>query len=115
MARLRIIILDRIDADTYRYALWADVPLARQAVYANVEAKSVWKDATTADNTALQSGAVVETTSSQRVPAGSTLPQIEAFLESRWANFQAEITNNNPWQRYGSTWDGTTWVVLNNG
>ncbi|MGE5165129.1 MAG: hypothetical protein ACM3IH_14045 [Sphingobacteriales bacterium] len=115
MARLRVIVLDRTDPDTYRYALWADVPLARQKFYANASLKSVWVDATAADNTALQSGSVTETVSEQRVPSGATLTQIEGFLQTRWNDFQTYITNFNPWQRYGSTWDGTSWSVLSNG
>jgi hypothetical protein len=36
-------------------------------------------------------------------------------LQQRWTEFQAYISNYNPWQRTGSTWDGVTWVFTNNG
>jgi hypothetical protein len=117
MPRLRVIILER-DADTngFRYAMWADVPVARQEFYTRPAGTvSVWNDALVADNAALVSGAVAERVSTQRVQGGSTITQIEGFLESRWNDFQAEVNSSNPWQRYGSTWDGTTWTVANNG
>jgi hypothetical protein len=117
MPRLNVIVLDQHadDLNTYNVVLWADVPAARQSRYADANAKSVWSGATAADNTNLQTGVMVESTFSQRIPAGTTLPQIEAFLQTAWQNFQDRINNTNLWQRYGSTWDGTTWTVLNNG
>lgn len=113
MPRLRIIALeqpDRNDPRTYRYLLWADVPTARQRFYADPAKVSAWLDATAPDNAALASGAVVERSDTMRIPLGATLAQIKAFLEARHADFQADITNNNPWVRYGMTFDGTTWV-----
>ena len=117
MPRLNVIVLDQHldDLNTYNVVLWADVPAARQARYANASAKSAWSGATAADNTNLQTGVMVESQFSQRIPAGSTLPQIEAFLQTAWQNFQNRINSDNPWVRYGSTWDGTTWTVLTNG
>ncbi len=117
MPRLNIIILDKTteDNNTYRFAMWADVPVARQSHYANATTVSAWIGATAQDNTNLQSGTVVETVTTQRVPSAATLAQIEAFLQSQWSAYQAAVSANNPWVRYGSTWDGTTWTVLNNG
>ena len=72
MPRLNVIILERDASDNeFRYALWADVPTVRQTFYANASAKSALLGATTADNTALQNGSVVEQVGSQRVPVGS--------------------------------------------
>jgi len=117
MPRLRVIILERdSDSNTFRYVLWADVPAARQSFYAMPAGTvSAWSGALPADNAAIVNGSVTELVGTQRVPASSTLPQIEAFLETIWTSFQAQINNSNPWQRFGSTWDGTTWSVLNNG
>lgn len=114
MPRLRVIILDQPDGDpsNYNYALWADVPAARQSFYANPSAVSAWKGALAADNTALQNGSVIELVTSQRVPPGSSLAQIETFLQNRWQDYQTFITNYNAWSHYGSTWDGTTWTVV---
>lgn len=110
MPRLNVIILTRTP-DDLSVVLWADVPAARQSFYANPNAKSVWSGATTADNTALQNGSVVENQAIQRVPPGATLAQVQAFLQSQWQNYQNYITNYNPWHNYGSTWDGTAWVM----
>jgi hypothetical protein len=116
MARLRIIILDSTpdDADTYRVVLWADVPLARQSWYAQTGAVSAWKDALAADNTAIANGSVAETVSVIRVIKGSGQAARQQVLQDAWTQWQTFITQNNPWQRYGSTWDGTTWTNANN-
>jgi hypothetical protein len=113
MPRLNVIVLDQTptDPNTYRVVFWADVPMARQTYYANAAATSAWKDATAADNQALQNGSVVENTQTWRVTAGSTLAQIEAHLQTQWQAYQTYITNFNPWIHYGSTWDGTTWII----
>ena len=117
MPRLSIIILDRPEPENqrvYRYVLWADVPVARQPFYAALTGPtfaSAWKDALAADNTALQNGSVVEKVDTIQVPASATLAEIRSFLQARWTNFQASITSINPWQRYGTTWDGTTWTA----
>lgn len=113
MPRLRVIALeqpDRNDPRTYRYLLWADVPAARQPFYAEAGKVSAWRDATGPDNAALASGAVAEKTDTLRIPPGANLAQIKGYLEARHADFQADVTNTNPWVRYGMTWDGTTWV-----
>lgn len=114
MARLRVIALerpDRFDQNILRYVLWADVPPARQPFYAVPDKVSEWKDALPADNSAIASGAVAELVDTLKAPAGTTLAQLQAFLEQRHADFQANITNTNLWTRYGMTWNGTTWTL----
>ena len=114
MPRLNVIFLasEPDDPNTWQAALWADVPVARQNFYANPNAKSAWSGATTADNTNLQNGSVVEQVITQRVPPGTSITQVETFLQNQWQTFQNNITNNNPWVHYGSTWDGTTWNIV---
>jgi hypothetical protein len=117
MPRLRVIVLDetRDDPDTYNVLFWADVPPARQSRYADPAKVSAWAGATQADNDALKSGAVVEQAGVARHAQGTGIAAIQGFLQQRWQDYQTFITNNNPWQRYGSTWDGTAWVMANNG
>lgn len=98
----------------FRYALWADVPAARQARYANPTFETAVAGASQAEIGALRSGAVVEKVEDGRWPAGTTVPSIQALLVSRFQDFQAEVTARNPWQRYGTSWDGTTWTAVNN-
>ncbi len=110
MPSKRIIILEQQDTNTYRYAMWADVPAARQVFYADANAVSAWKDAQTADNTALQNGSVVERTAIFSVPATDSLNAIKARLQDLWTAFQNDVTNNNHWSKYGTFWDGTSWT-----
>lgn len=112
MPRLRIIILDRDreNAAQFRYVLWADVTFTRQAFYARPGAVSSWKDATAADNTNIANGVVAERVDVISRQPGGTLAQIQADLVASWTAFQAEVNTVNPWVRYGTTWDGTTWV-----
>ena len=114
MPRLRVIVLEQPpdNPSAYRYVLWADVPVERQSFYANANAKSAWREALTADNAALQNGSVVEEVSVQSVPTGTSLIQVENFLQARWQAFQDKITSSNPWLHYGSTWDGSAWTVV---
>ena len=109
MARLRVIILGK-DGDKLRYAMWADVPVARQAFYADASKVSAWKDALPADNAALQSGAVVEKYGYIDLPGAENITGIRTLLASAWNDFQSAVTADNSWKRYGSTWDGTSWV-----
>ena len=111
MPRLRVIVLERPEPALYNVAFWADVPAARQAFYATPGKVSAWKDALSGDNTNLQNGSVVESVRQVRVPGGWTITQIESEVETQWTAYQASITNSNPWVRYGSTWDGATWVL----
>lgn len=106
----RIILLEKTGQRTYRFALWADVPVARRPYYANVDAISAYLDASVAEVDAIKAGAVrelVDTLSGENL----TLAQVQALLIARWTAFQNEITNYNPWDRYGSIWDGTSWTA----
>jgi hypothetical protein len=116
MPRLNIIVLQQTAGDPNGFELlfWADVPSARQTYYANSNAKSAWAQATTTDNQNLQNGSVVEQATSAHYVPGTPLVQIEQEMQQRWQVFQNNITNNNPWIRYGSTWDGATWTILSN-
>jgi len=114
MPRLNIIILEK-HTDDFSCAMWADVPAARQSRYADQNKVSAWSGALAADNTNLKNGVVAERVTTQRTPSGASVAQIQAFLQDQWTAYQAEINNYNPWVRYGSTWDGTTWTMVTNG
>lgn len=110
-ARLKVIVLEQSDARTFRYALWADVPLARQPFYANTSASSVWKDATLSDITALRNGEVVERVDIFSVPEGTLIGSVRTHLRALWQAHQDRVTAEARWSRYGTTWDGTTWTA----
>ena len=112
MAR-KIIILERqgMPSDTnYRVAFWLDVPVARQAFYADAAAKSAVKDASVGEMLALTSGAVREVVETLQAPNGETATNIRSSAVKRFNQLQNELIARNPWERYGTFWDGTTWT-----
>lgn len=110
-----IIILEQVKRDggaiELRYAMWATVPAARQPFYANAAFVSAYKDADTNETTALRNGSVTEKVATGTWPSGTSSATIRTNLESIWAAFNTDVQNNNPWNRYGSFWDGTTWTA----
>jgi hypothetical protein len=115
-ARFRVIILDKGRAadeqKIFRYVLWADVPPSRQSFYAQPAGTvSAWKDAIAADNAQIVNGSVTEKVDTINGQTGWSMPQYQAELQLRWQAFQDDVTTNNPWNRYGSTWNGTAWVL----
>ena len=114
----RVIVLEQDSTSplTIRYVMRADVPSARQFFFALLQAGQVsaWLQATSVENTEIQSGAVREKVDTQIFPSGTTLAQAEAILLANWQQWQAFVTADNPCQRYGSIMDATnTWTVVN--
>lgn len=114
----RVIILERLPMNgrlAFRYAMWADVPSARQAFYADPNAKSVWTGATAEENAAIASGAVLEQVAEYQDRtslATETIADVRAALQAAWTAFQNQVTNADvKWSRYGTNWDGTTWTA----
>lgn len=108
-----IIILERINEPSdmaFRYVLWAEVPITRQAFYADPEATSAYKEATAEELAAIRSGAVREHCDSATYPKDMPLAQILTDLERQWQIFQNQVSSYNPWLRYGSYWDGDSWT-----
>lgn len=118
MAR-KIIVLEKLDSapglNHYRYALWADVPTARQGFYAFTPLAGATvtpvKDATDLEKAALTGGQVTERIEEQQWQSGVPIATIQAELQVRFAAFQAEINGRNPWIRYGTYWDGSAWTI----
>jgi len=107
----RVIILEKLSNSplVFRYALWADVPLARQPFYAVTQAGTVsaWKDASASDNAAIQSGAVKETVDTINLSQAQTVADAQAALQAIWAAYQAATNAFDPWQRYGTFMDAS--------
>lgn len=109
----RIVILKRINEPSdlaFEFVLWADVPAARQPFYADPAATSAYAEATAPEIDAIRTGAIAERKESGTAAAGTPLAQIYAKLEVRWQRWQDEVDTRNPWVRYGTYWDGTTWT-----
>lgn len=109
----KVILLERqalgsID-ETYRVAFWLTVPEARREFYANPTASSAVKDATAEELAAIRSGAVVEQLDTLTKPQGRTEAEAEAMIAGSYARRQAELDARNPYDRYGTYWDGAAW------
>jgi hypothetical protein len=125
MAR-QVVVLEQDSSEStnikFKAAFWLSVPVARQFYFANATAQSAVKDGsvTTAELTALQNGSVLERVYQMIYPPGTTIAQIEADLQSKYATAQASLTAQSAefadtvLTRYGSFWDGTTWTLKNN-
>jgi hypothetical protein len=107
----QIIILEKLDAGGmhFRIALWASVPSARQTFYANASFKSAYSGASTQETSDLQAGVVTERVIDVQWPTGTALAKIQSDLIAAWTLFNNDVQNLNPWQRYGTSWDGTSW------
>lgn len=108
----QIIVLEKAEAaGLYRAALWADVPVGRQAFYAKVGAVSVWTGASAGENALIAAGAVAEQVITITSADGATPAQLMAAVRQQFAVYQAFVTAYNPWSRYGSFYNGTTWTA----
>src|SRR5262245_61691808 len=90
---------------------WVDVPVARVSSYANASLVSAYKDASAAENLALQTGSVTEKSFTKEYPVGTTLNSIKTDLEAELVKFQAFTNDYNPGKFFGSFFDGTTWTT----
>jgi hypothetical protein len=95
-----------------RYSFWL-YPAAGREVPKDSTTKSVWRDATAGDNANLVSGVVVEEVRTTQLPLGFSTAQVGAALRdeynARAVEFAAEISPN---LYYGTTYDGTSWTVV---
>ena len=93
------------------YAMWADVPLARQSKYVKPnDWLSAYDGADAGELTLLRSGAVTEKVESTNVPVGTNTATIKNIIEAAFTRFQNEVTNEASWQFYGTFFDGTIWT-----
>lgn len=112
MARKIIILEQASETGDFNVVFWLDVPAARQRFYASANAVSAFKDVTTPEMTAIQTGAVKEVAERFNRPFGTTLAALRAALTARHTELQAVVTTDNPWNRYGSSWDGAAWTAV---
>jgi len=113
MAR-QIIILEQpgLPSDLrYHVAFWLSVPAERQQYVANPDATSRVKDATTGELTALRDGSVVEFMHEAIYPLNTPISVIGNDLVARYNETQAQVNANNPWNRYGTFYDGNSWTL----
>ncbi len=70
---------------------------------------SAWPNASTAENTAIQNGSILEEGASFSFPVGTAVANIEAYLLQYWTNRNAQLNGVGPglYQNYGYT--GSAW------
>jgi len=103
-------------ATVWKAVLWVTVPVARQAFYAKPPTwKSAFSGATVQELADLRAGVIAEKVQRLSSPNGQTFNQAKADFELDWQQFQNYVNNYNPWNRYGTSWDGTGWTDTNNG
>lgn len=110
----QIIILERVNQPSdqdFRYVMWATVPATRKQYYVNPNFVSQYKDITAEELAALRDGSIVEQVGIIPRPTGTTIAQIRAELIVRFNLFQNSIINYNPYERYGTYYDGSTWTA----
>lgn len=119
----RAILIERVQrtapATAWRVVLWADVPAPRQRYYAKPATwNSAYRDASPSELADLRAGVLTEAVELIEV---DTADQTAAFATARaeaellLSRFQTATTNRNVWNRYGTTFDGVSWTITNNG
>jgi len=107
----QIIILERPDVNRFSVAYWLQVPVARQAFYANAAATSHYIGISAPELSDLRAGVFVEQTQDISFLSAATIGQCQAQLVTEFAARQSAITNFNQWNRYGSFYDGASWTA----
>lgn len=110
---MKIIILEQPELGSFRYILWCDVPVNKRPYYADANKTSAYKLISAPDLAALRNGSVVEFAESMNFTTGTTLAAKQAQLVSRLTTVQNEVNatgNNSPLGRYGTIYDGATWM-----
>lgn len=114
MAR-KIIILEKLEAPAgaskFRVALWADVPSTRWTYFADPNKSSPVKDASAQELSDLRAGKFLELIVEPQWDVGQGIGAIQGFLQAKHGAYQTEVTAYNPFVRYGTFWDGTTWTA----
>jgi hypothetical protein len=108
----KIIVLEQVgETGDFRVAFWLDVPATRQSFYADPSATSLFRAASAEEIAAIRAGAVVERVERFDRPFGGSLAQLRNALVIRYGQLQARVDADNPWVRYGTSYDGTTWTA----
>lgn len=94
----------------FDYIFWLDVPTNYQPFYANADATSQYKNATTEEIDAIKAGQVYELAGSAVFSKTDTVADIKSFLVAKFNREQTIINNKNPWIYYGTYYDGSSWT-----
>jgi len=109
----RIIILEKAGGGftSFKYVFWVDVPATRQSFYANPSKVSAYSLASSSELALLQVGSVTEVVDTITLTEGATVANVQSSLIIQWQNVQDSVNSSNPWNRYGTFWDGISWTI----
>lgn len=113
----KIIVLKRTQKAPqieYQVAFWLDTPSGRQSLLANAFATSQVKTITAQELADLRAGLFREQIAVVNIVPGSGLAVVQADMEAMHLQLQDAWTNDTSFDRYNSSWDGTTWTMQNN-
>lgn len=115
MAYDKIVLLETLGfpSDLNYHVLYRiPIPSQRQKYYAKPGAATAFLDeADAALNSQLQSGAVLEISDTINLKLGTSDNAAGQEAIKRYNILVAQITTNNPYVRYGTGWDGTSFTI----
>lgn len=119
MADRRVIILEKTErgpstSQRFNVLYWLVVPVDRRPIYAKRQENfvSVWPGISGPEAAKFTSGEWTEVGDIFSRPSGGMAAAM-TDLEQNWQKLQDELNADTRYQRYGSSWDGTTWDVKN--
>jgi hypothetical protein len=108
----KIIVLERQGTvNDCNYIFWLDVPTERHKFYANAGATSQYKDADATELDNIRTGKIKEVSGYKTYEASTTIVKVKADLISMYNSQQNQVNDYNPWVKYGSYYDGSSWTV----
>lgn len=115
-AAKEVIVLDEsTTATTVTYQVLFWYPITKNPKPQAGSAGSLWvasgtsAGATSAENTAIQNGTILEENTSFSFPVGIPVAAIESVLQQAWAERNAQINGQGANQYYGAYFNGTAW------
>lgn len=111
MAR-KIIILERVDEPSdlnFNVVFWLSVKASRQTYNADGLKVSIVKDATAQEIQDIKDGKIIEVLEKASFQASTASADVRTKLVARYNELQADLDAKNPWNFFGTYWDGTVW------
>lgn len=90
--------------ETFSVAMWYSITSGALPVTSN----SAWSGASSAENTAIQNGSVIEEVRSFTFPVGTPSSAIKATLQQAWTERQAQLGGVGPAVYQGVFFDSST-------
>lgn len=114
MAVKRVIVLTQSSTETqvsYSGLFWIPVSsgIRTQTAGSSWVPNGTSLGAIAAENTAIQTGSILEVSWGYSFPVNTPVATIESFLQQAWTNKNAQVNAIGPNQFYGFFYDGVAW------